>query len=76
MLDYYDVLDMLGDEEKQVQRRRGRSWIRRRRRTSRDYWERGEFPRHLVPRLGEMGYFGANLPLSTARLESTMSHTA
>ena len=27
-----------------------------------DWWERGEFPGHLVPKLGDMGYLGANLP--------------
>ena len=62
MLDYYDVSDMLGDEEKQVQAT-ARQFLDSEAATDiADYWERGEFPKHLVPKLGEMGYFGANLP--------------
>lgn len=62
MLDYYNVLDMLGDEEKQVQATAREFLDSEAAPDIADYWERGEFPRHLVPKLGEMGYFGANLP--------------
>ena len=62
MLDYYNVLDMLDDEEKQVQATAREFLDAEAAPGIADYWERGEFPRHLVPRLGEMGYFGANLP--------------
>ena len=62
MLDYYNVLDMLDDEEKQV-RATAREFLDAEASPDiADFWERGEFPRHLVPSLGEMGYFGANLP--------------
>ena len=62
MLDYYNVLDMLGDEEKQVQATARRFLDSEAAPDIADYWERGEFPRRLIPMLGEMGYFGANLP--------------
>ena len=61
MLDYYDVLDMTGDEEKQVQATARQFLESEAAPDIADYWERGEFPKHLVPKLGEMGYFGANL---------------
>ena len=62
MLDYYSVMDMLGDEEKQVQATARQFLDSEAAPDIADYWERGEFPRHLIPKLGEMGYFGANLP--------------
>ena len=62
MLDYYNVLDMLGDEEKQVQSTARQFLDSEAAPDIADYWERGEFPKHLVPKIGEMGYFGANLP--------------
>ena len=62
MLDYYNVLDMLGDEEKQVQATAREFLDSEAAPDIAGYWERGEFPRHMVPKLGEMGYFGANLP--------------
>ena len=63
MLDYYNVLDMLGEEEKQVQATARQFLEMEAAPDIADFWERGEFPRHLVPKLGEMGYFGANLPV-------------
>lgn len=63
MLDYGQVLELLTDGERQVQA------------TARDFleteaapgivdaWEKGEFPKYLIPKLGEMGYLGANLPV-------------
>ena len=62
MLDYYNVMDMLGDEEKQVQATARQFLDSEAAPDIADYWERGEFPKHLVPKIGEMGYFGANLP--------------
>ncbi len=60
-LDYYGIDDLLSDEERMI------------RKTVRDFVEReavpiiekhnaeGSFPRHLIPRLAELGLFGANL---------------
>ena len=62
MLDYYNVLDMLGDEERQVQATARQFLDSEAAPDIADYWERGEFPKRLIPQLGEMGYFGANLP--------------
>ena len=63
MLDYYNVMDMMGDEERQVQSSARDFLDAEAAPDIADYWERGEFPKHLVPKLGEMGYFGANLPV-------------
>ncbi len=62
MLDYYNVLDMLGDEEKQAQSSARAFLEAEAAPTIADFWERGEFPKHLIPKLGDMGYLGANLP--------------
>ena len=62
MLDYYNVLGMLSDEERQVQTAARDFLDAEAAHDIGDYWERGEFPSHLVPKLGAMGYFGANLP--------------
>ena len=63
MLDYYLVSDLLTPEERQVQT------------SVRDFldheviphvgqwWEDASFPEHLVPRFGELGLLGANLPV-------------
>ncbi|HAL46577.1 MAG: acyl-CoA dehydrogenase [SAR202 cluster bacterium] len=62
MLDYMDVQGLLSDEERQVQSG-ARDFLEAEVQPDiSDWWERGEFPRQLVPRLGEMGYLGANLP--------------
>ena len=63
MLDYSDVLGMLSDEERQVQATARDFLEAEAMHDIADWWERGEFPRHLVPKLGEMGYLGANLPV-------------
>jgi glutaryl-CoA dehydrogenase len=63
MLDYSDVLGMLSDDERQVQATARDFLDAEAMPDNADWWERGEFPRHLVPRLGEMGYLGANLPV-------------
>ena len=62
MLDYYNVLDLLSSEERQVQS------------VVRDFldseilphvagwWEKADFPTHVISKFGEMGLLGANLP--------------
>ena len=63
MLDYSDVLGMLSDEDRQVQAT-ARDFLEAEAMYDiADWWERGEFPAHLVPKLAEMGYLGANLPI-------------
>ena len=63
MLDYSDVLGMLSDEDRQVQVT-ARDFLEAEAMYDiADWWERGEFPAHLVPKLAEMGYLGANLPV-------------
>ncbi len=62
MLDYYDVNSLLTSEERQV-----RASVREFLETEAQphvsvWWEKGEFPRHLVPRFAELGLLGANLP--------------
>ena len=62
MLDYYNVLDLLSSEERQVQ-----SVVRDFLDSEilphvADWWEKAEFPTHLITKFGEMGLLGANLP--------------
>ena len=61
MLDYYNVLDMLSDEERQVQATARRFLEQEAAPDIAEHWEQGEFPMRLIPMLGEMGYYGANL---------------
>ena len=63
MLDYYNLSSMLSTEELQVQK------------SARDYlerevgpyvskwWEDGVFPKEKISEFGQMGFFGANLPV-------------
>ena len=55
MLDYYNVLDTLGDEEKQVQATARQFLDTEAAPDIADYWERGEFPKHLIPPTGGDG---------------------
>ncbi len=60
--DYFQVDELLSDDERLV-----RDTVRRfvdREVTPHigGWWLRGEFPRHLVPRMAELGLLGANLP--------------
>ena len=62
MLDYFQVLDALSPEDRQVQSA-ARDFVEAEVKPRiRDWWEDGVFPRELVPKLGEMGFLGANLP--------------
>lgn len=62
MLDYYDVNSLLTSEERQV-RASVREFLEDEAQPHVSvWWEKGEFPRHLVPRFAELGLLGANLP--------------
>ena len=62
-LDYFQILDMLSPEEKQVQTTAREFLEAEAQPRVRDYWDRSEFPVELIPKLGEMGLLGANLPV-------------
>ena len=62
MLDYYNALGMAGDEARQA-RAAARDFLDAEAAPDiADFWERGEFPKRLIPMFGEMGWLGANLP--------------
>ena len=62
MLDYFGVMDGASDEERQVQGV-ARAFVEGEVIPGVvEWWEAGEFPREMVPKLGEMGFLGANLP--------------
>ena len=62
MLDHYKVSDLFSPEERQVQASAREFLEAEALPDIRDWWEAGEFPKHLVPKLGAMGFLGANLP--------------
>ncbi len=60
--DYFQVDDLLSEEEKMI-RQSIREWVDDEvMPIIEEYYQKGEFPMHLVPQMGEMGLFGANLP--------------
>jgi glutaryl-CoA dehydrogenase len=60
-VDYMEIDSLLSDEEKLV-RRTVREFVDKEVIPHIEEWSReGKFPRHLVPLMGEMGFFGANL---------------
>ena len=62
MLDYYDVNSLFTPEERQV-RASVRAFLEAEAQPQISrWWEHGEFPRGLVPRLADIGLLGANLP--------------
>lgn len=62
MLDYFGVMDGATSEERQTQGA-ARGFVDGEVMPGvMEWWERGEFPKEMVPRLGEMGFLGANLP--------------
>ena len=62
MLDYFHALDLLSPEQRQLQQEVRRFLDAEALPYVREWWERGEFPRHLIARFGELGLLGANLP--------------
>ena len=63
MLDFYRVASLFTPEELQA-RAAARAFLEAEAAPHiADWWERGVFPRHLVPQLGELGMIGANMPV-------------
>ena len=63
MLDYYHLSDQFTDEERQTQAALREFLDAEALPHISGWWERAEFPRHLVPRLAELGLIGANMPV-------------
>ncbi len=60
-LDLYRLDDTLSDEERLI-RQTVRSFVSHEVKPRLgEFWERGEFPVELVPRMGELGLFGPTL---------------
>lgn len=62
MLDYFQMMDALSTEERQTQAAARDFMDAEAMPGVLDWWEDGEFPKHLIRRFGEMGFLGANLP--------------
>jgi len=61
-VDFYDTDSLLSEDERAV-RDTVRRWVDEQvMGIIGDHYVRGEFPRHLVPQMAELGLFGANLP--------------
>jgi glutaryl-CoA dehydrogenase len=62
-LDFLALADLLKPEEREAQRS-SRAFLEAEALPGiREQWEKGEFPRQLIPRLGAQGMLGANLPV-------------
>ncbi len=60
-IDYLDIDSLLSDEEKLV-RQTVRGFVDKETLPHIEEWNReGKFPRHLVPKMAEMGFYGANM---------------
>src|SRR5712692_7072607 len=60
-VDYMEIDSLLNDEEKLV-RRTVREFVEKEVLPHIEEWNReGKFPRHLVPQMAELGFYGANL---------------
>jgi glutaryl-CoA dehydrogenase len=64
MLDYLDLDALLTPEERETQRATRRFLDAEALPGIRDWWERGELPGALLPRLGAQGLLGASLPVA------------
>ena len=62
MLDYYRMMDALSPEDKQTQAVARDFMEAEAEPDILDWWEGGEFPKQMIPKFGEMGFLGANLP--------------
>ena len=62
MLDYYNISALLTPEERQIQESVRRFLDTEAVPEISSWWERGEFPMHLLPELAKLGIIGANLP--------------
>ena len=61
-VDFYDADALLSEEERAV-RDTVRDWVDAELMpVIADHYLAGKFPKHLVPRMAELGFFGANLP--------------
>jgi glutaryl-CoA dehydrogenase len=61
-VDFYDVESLLGEDERAV-RDTVRRWVEDEvLPIIAEHYLEGKFPTHLVPAMGELGFFGANLP--------------
>lgn len=61
-LDYYRVADLFTPEERLIQEEARRFLEAEAAPHIAQWWEEGTFPRHLIPRFGELGFLGSNLP--------------
>ncbi|MCH2234813.1 MAG: acyl-CoA dehydrogenase family protein [Crocinitomicaceae bacterium] len=60
--DYYNMDDLLSDEHKLI-RDTARAWVKQNvSPIIEDYYERADFPKQIIPGLGEIGAFGPYIP--------------
>lgn len=60
--DFYNLQEQFTDEELQIQKTAHEFVQREFLPLIRDHYREGTFPTELIPRLGELGFFGPNLP--------------
>ena len=60
--DFCNITTLLSDEELLIQKTANEFVTKEFSPIVSEYYERGSFPTELIPRMGELGFFGATLP--------------
>ena len=60
--DFCNITTLLSDEELLIQKTANEFVVKEFMPVVNEYYEKGSFPTELIPKMGELGFFGATLP--------------